>query len=115
MAKRQRPGRSSCWIVAIGVFKLIKGLGLLAIALGLFSLIHKDVAAVLERWITVLRMDPDNRHIHGVLIRIFNVTPRQLRELSAGTFLYAAIFLTEGAGLLARRSAADTLIDAEPR
>ena len=101
--------------MAIGVFKLIKGLGLLAIALGLFSLIHKDVAAVLERWITVLRMDPDNRHIHGVLIRIFNVTPRQLRELSAGTFLYAAIFLTEGAGLLARRSAADTLIDAEPR
>ncbi|HVV43996.1 MAG TPA: DUF2127 domain-containing protein, partial [Bryobacteraceae bacterium] len=47
--------------------------------------------------------DPDNRFIHRTLLRIFNVTPRQLRELSAGTFVYAAIFLTEGTGLLRRK------------
>ena len=38
-----------------------------------------------------------------VLVRIFNITPKQLRELSAGTFVYAAIFLTEGTGLVARK------------
>jgi uncharacterized membrane protein (DUF2068 family) len=54
-------------------------------------------------WVQVLRVDPDNRYIHGTLVRIFRVTPKQLRELSAGTFIYAALFLTEGTGLLLRR------------
>jgi len=31
------------------------------------------------------------------------VTPKQLRELSVGTFLYAGLFLTEGMGLLLRK------------
>lgn len=89
--------------LAIGVFKLLKGIGLLIVALGLLSLLHKDVAAATEHWIRLLRVDPDNRYIHGLLVRIFNVTPKQLRELSAGTFLYSGIFLTEGVGLLRRR------------
>ena len=56
-----------------------------------------------EHWIEVLRVDPDNRFIHTALLKIFNVTPKQLRELSVGTFVYAAIFLTEGTGLVMRR------------
>ena len=69
---------------------------------GLLKLLHRDVAAVTEHWIEVLRVDPENRFIHRALVRIFNVTPKQLKELSAGTFVYAAIFLTEGTGLLVR-------------
>jgi uncharacterized membrane protein (DUF2068 family) len=48
-------------------------------------------------------VDPDNRLIHRILVRIFRVTPKQLKELSVGTFLYAAVFLTEGTGLLLRK------------
>ena len=48
-------------------------------------------------------MDPDNRFIHRGLLRIFNITPKQLKDLSVGTFVYAGIFLTEGAGLVARK------------
>ena len=48
-------------------------------------------------------MDTDNRHIHGILIRIFRVTPKQLKELSVGTFIYGGLFLTEGIGLLLRK------------
>lgn len=91
------------WLLLIGVFKLFKGLGLLILGFGLLKLVHRDVAAVAQHWIEVLRVDPENRFIHRALLRIFNVTPKQLRELSAGTFLYAAIFLTEGSGLLARK------------
>ena len=54
-------------------------------------------------WISVLRVDPDNRFIHSALVKIFNVTPKQLKELSAGTFIYAAIFLTEATGLLTHK------------
>ena len=64
---------------------------------------HRDIASVVEHWIEVLRVDPDNRFIHRALLKVFNVTPKQLKELSAGTFVYAAIFLTEGTGLLARK------------
>jgi len=103
------PGRAKrdFWLLLIGLFKLVKGVSLLIITFGLLRLLHRDVAAVTERWIEVLRVDPDNRFIHRALTKVFNVTPKQLKELSAGTFLYAAIFLTEGTGLLARKGWAE--------
>lgn len=54
-------------------------------------------------WVRLLRIDPDNRFVHGIIARIFRVTPRQPRELSAGTFLYAGLFTTESLGLLLRK------------
>lgn len=91
------------WLLLIGLFKLVKGVSLLIIAFGLLRLLHRDVAEVTQHWIEVLRVDPDNRFIHRALMKIFNVTPKQLKELSAGTLVYAAIFLTEGTGLLLRK------------
>lgn len=103
MATRRSRVKGDFWILLIGLFKLVKGIGLLILGFGLLRLLHRDVAAIVEHWIEVLRVDPENRFIHRILLRIFNVTPKQLRELSAGTFVYAAIFLTEGLGLLARK------------
>jgi uncharacterized membrane protein (DUF2068 family) len=103
MALKRSGVKRDPWIFLIGLFKLFKGVSLLILGFGLVRLLHKDVAAVTEHWIEVLRVDPDNRFIHRGLVRIFNVTPKELRELSAGTFVYAAIFLTEGTGLLARK------------
>jgi uncharacterized membrane protein (DUF2068 family) len=54
-------------------------------------------------WVEILRIDPDNRYIHRLLAKVFAVTPKQLKELSAGTFFYAAILGTEGIGLLTRK------------
>jgi uncharacterized membrane protein (DUF2068 family) len=54
-------------------------------------------------WTRLLRADPDNRFIHSILIRIFRITPKQLKELSVGTFIYAGLFATEGVGLLLRK------------
>ncbi len=103
MATKRGSARGDLWILLIGLFKFVKGISLLVLGFGLLRLLHRDVAAVAEHWIEVLRVDPENRHIHRLLLRIFNVTPKQLKELSAGTFIYAAIFLTEGTGLLARK------------
>ena len=90
-------------ILLIGLFKLLKGVLLVLVAIGALRLVHKDVSAVLMHWIDILRVDPDNRFIHRLIIRSFGVSARQLRELSAGTFFYASILLTEGIGLLMRR------------
>jgi len=87
----------------IGVFKLFKALLLIVAGIGAIRLLHKDLASTAMHWVQVLRVDPENRYIHGVLVRIFRVTPKQLRELSVGTFIYAGLFLTEGFGLLLRK------------
>jgi uncharacterized membrane protein (DUF2068 family) len=100
---KTRGAKADIWILLIGLFKLVKGVGLLILGVGLLKMLHRDVATVAEHWIEVLRVDPDNRFVHRALLKIFNVTPKQLKELSAGTFVYSAIFLTEGVGLLARK------------
>jgi uncharacterized membrane protein (DUF2068 family) len=91
------------WILLIAVFKLIKGLLLVAAGIGALKLLHKDIGAVVQSAIEVLRVDPDNRYVHTLLIRILSVNDRTLKEISAGTFAYAAIFLTEGTGLVLRK------------
>ena len=102
-ARLKSQPKGDTWLLLIGLFKLVKGIALLILGFGVLRLLHRDVAATTLHWIEVLRVDPDNRFIHSALVRVFRVTPKQLRELSVGTFLYAGIFLTEATGLLTRR------------
>jgi uncharacterized membrane protein (DUF2068 family) len=90
-------------ILLIAAFKLLKGLMLVALGIGALSLIHKDVAAVAERWINLLRVDPDNRFLHRLLLKLSLLDEHKLKEIGAGTFIYASLFLTEGGGLLFRK------------
>jgi uncharacterized membrane protein (DUF2068 family) len=99
----QTDQKSPAALLAIGIFKLVKGLLLVATGLGALSLLHKDLFDTIGRWVTVLRVDPDNHYIHAAIGKLLNVTPKQLREIGAGTFFYAALLLTEGIGLLLRK------------
>src|SRR6266571_4960696 len=49
--------------------------------------------------IAVFRGDPGNRYFHALLVRIANLDPRTLKAVSAGSFFYSALLLTEGIGL----------------
>jgi uncharacterized membrane protein (DUF2068 family) len=90
-------------LMLIAAFKLLKGAVLLALGIGALRLLHKDVAAVADHWINAFRVDPHNRYIHWLLAKLPMVNDRKLKELSVGTFFYAAIFLTEGMGLAFHR------------
>ena len=90
-------------ILLIAGFKLIKGFLLLAVGIGALHFLHRDLAATVGHWINILRVDPDNKYVHSFLSRVFRVSPKQLRAISAGTFVYAGILLTEGSGLLLRK------------
>lgn len=100
---QHRASQSSAVLVLIGLFKLLKALLLIAAGIGAIHYLHRDLAASVAHWVQVLRVDPDNRVIHGLLVRVFRVTPKQLRVLSVGTFVYAGLFATEGIGLLMRK------------
>ena len=93
-------GSTSFLLVLIGLFKLFKALLLIGVGIGAIRFLHKDFASTVMHWVQVLRVDPDNRFVHGILIKLFRVTPKQLRELSVGKFLYAGLFTTEGVGLV---------------
>ncbi len=90
-------------LLLIGLFKLVKGFALIAVAIGGLRLLHHDLAQTLEHWINALRIDPENHYVHSFLARALSVNPRQLKALSIGTFFYSAVFLTEGTGLLLRK------------
>jgi uncharacterized membrane protein (DUF2068 family) len=101
--KSRRKQQSAFALILIGLFKLLKAVALIAVGVGALRYLHKDLAASVIHWVDVLRVDPDNRFIHPVLTKLFSVTPKQLKELSAGTFFYAAILGIEGIGLLLRK------------
>jgi len=90
-------------LLLIAAFKLLKGLALLALGIGALNLLHKNVAAEVARWIDLLRIDPQNQYIQKLLAKIGRIDARKLKELSIGTFLYSAVFLTEGVGLTLQR------------
>lgn len=84
---------------AIAVFKLVKAALLIALGVGLFKLLHKDIGDVLERWCEALRLDPGNRGLDSLLQKAGHVSPGQVKKLGLGSFLYAGLFLAEGTGL----------------
>jgi uncharacterized membrane protein (DUF2068 family) len=87
----------------IAFFELLKGTLVTIGALGLLTMIHKDVGNVLNEAVLRLRVDPDNRPIHTLIARLSGTTPRQLEAVSAGSFLYAALRYVEGLGLMWRQ------------
>ena len=84
----------------IAVFKLFKAALLIALGVGAFKLLHKDVAAVLEHWIGVFRLDPTNRFIDAALVKASNLHPDLIKKLGLGSFIYAGLFLIVGLWLL---------------
>ena len=100
---RQSSQSSSFVLVLIGILKLLKALLLIGVGIGALKFLHKDLAGTVMHWAEVLRVDPENRLVHGLLVKVFRVTPKQLKELSVGTFFYAGLFATEGVGLLLRK------------
>jgi len=83
----------------IAGFKLLKAGLLIAVGVGAFRLLHRDLASVLEHWIEAFRIDPANHFVDAALGKASNLSPDQIKKLGVGSFIYAGLFLTEGVGL----------------
>jgi len=90
-------------LLLVAAFKLFKGFFLLAVAFGARHLLSQNLSADAEHLMDLLRIDPHNHYIHLLLEKIAKIDPRKLRELRAGTFFYATMFLIEGTGLALRQ------------
>jgi uncharacterized membrane protein (DUF2068 family) len=93
----------------IGAWKLATALLASAAGIGIFRLVRADVAARFEHLATRLHLDPENRLIHALLVRLGRLSRADLQLLGAGTFFYALLHAVEGTGLVLRRRWAEYL------
>jgi len=83
----------------IALFKLLKAGLLIAVGLSALHVVHKDAASVAEHWVKMLGLDPGNRYVGRALQKFGNLTPQRIKSVGVVSFIYAALFLTEGIGL----------------
>jgi uncharacterized membrane protein (DUF2068 family) len=87
----------------IAIFKFLNAALLIALGVGLFKLLHKDIGDVLDHWCAALRLDPGSHYLNLALEKATKVSPGQMKKLGLGSFLYAGLFLAEGTGLWLRK------------
>jgi len=105
---KEREERSSV-IVAIGAFKLVKAILLLAAGLGAVKLIQGDASDLAGRILEAIPVAPGRQFLERAAARLGMMNEKQLGGIAFGTFAYAAVFLVEGVGLLLRRTWAEWL------
>lgn len=93
----------------IGTVKLIQATVLLIVATGILSNIHNDLQVTVTNWAHRLHFDQDNHYFSLLLKKLGLVTPQQLKQLTGLTFIYAAVFLAEGIGLMLKKRWAEYL------
>ena len=98
--KRGRPHwLADLWLRVIAMFKLVKATLLVVAGIAAIGLLNSDVVRTMTHWAMDLAAD---RHYHVLdmfLVHLVTIDERTLRLLSVGSFIYAALFYTEGFGL----------------
>jgi len=101
MATMTKGNQQSPTVVrVIGGLKLLKGLLLLAVAVGALKLLHKDVSEELSRFIQGLNVDPNSHFFNKLFEKAARLDAHKLLLGAVGTFVYSGLFQTEGVGLL---------------
>ncbi len=101
--------RRDIGFIIIGIFKLVKGVLLLAFGLGALSLIHRDAAQVFRHWAHVFQVDTDSKFVQYWLVEVGLVQKRDLALIVTTSLFYSALLSTEGIGLLMHKVWAEYL------
>ena len=97
-------------LLAIAVFKLVKAVLLVALGIAAFSLARDgQVLTTMRHVMAALGFSAHGDFVDRAFGQISGIDHRRLRELGVGTFVYAAVFLVEGTGLILRKRWAEYL------
>jgi uncharacterized membrane protein (DUF2068 family) len=86
-------------LAVIAVFKIVKGLLLLLVGLGLLKLVHAEIATLFSLLIEALHLDADSRLLHALVLKVDALQPHSVLVMGAVSLSYASLFLIEGIGL----------------
>ena len=95
-------------LLAIALFKWFKSALLLLLSFGFLKLLHRDLGEVAEGVANNLRVDSDNRYLGALLAKLSLLDDKKL-ALSGLSFVYCALFFTEGTGLFFEKRWAEYL------
>jgi|SRR5580658_3629658 uncharacterized membrane protein (DUF2068 family) len=86
----------------IAICKLAKGVALLLLAAGIFSMAGKDLQDDFDKFIAWVHLDPENRFFGNIGEWLETVTPGNVRATALATLLYGLFLLVGGTGLAIR-------------
>ena len=91
-------------LYAIIAMKLLKGISLLLLAAGVFSLSDNNLPDAFQHLLQFLHVDPEKKFFADLAGKISRITPQGMAQLAWGTLLYSLFSLVEGTGLVFRVS-----------
>ena len=94
MTKQHRTG-----MVLIAGLKVLKGLLLLIVGLGLLKLVHADIATLFAHLLEALHLNADSRILHRLVLKVEALQPHSVLMMSLVSLAYATLLLIEGVGL----------------
>ncbi|HTQ76359.1 MAG TPA: DUF2127 domain-containing protein [Burkholderiales bacterium] len=83
----------------VAAVEATKGLLVLAVGAGLFSLVHRDVQSIAEHFVRAFHLNPASRTPRVFLELAANLTSSRLQLLALGATAYASLHLVEAWGL----------------
>ena len=86
-------------LAVIAVFKVVKGLLLLLLGLGLLKLVHAEIATLFSLLIEALHLNADSHLIHALVLKVDALQPHTVFLAGLVSLGYAAMLLVEGIGL----------------
>ena len=86
-------------LAVIAVFKVVKGVLLLLLGLGLLKLVHAEIATLFSLLIEALHLNADSRLIHELVLKVDALQPHSVLLAGFVSLSYAAMLLVEGIGL----------------
>lgn len=97
MAKGRAPT-----LYAIIAIKLVKGVLLLLLALGVYSLSDNNLPEEFRSLLRFFHLDPEQKFFADLATRIGRITPANIYWVATGTAFYSLFSLVEGVGLIFR-------------
>jgi uncharacterized membrane protein (DUF2068 family) len=94
-----RPAPTLYFIVAI---KLIKGIALLLLALGVFTLANKNLSDEFDLFLRWVHLDPERSFFQGIGDWLDTITPANVRTVATGTLLCGLFLIVLALGLAFR-------------
>jgi uncharacterized membrane protein (DUF2068 family) len=91
------------WITVIGIGKLMKAITLVAIGVLALAMADGREGDALHHWAARAGVSPGNHVLHMLIAKASGLDHKTLHAIGLGTFIYAALFLVEGIGLLMKK------------
>lgn len=86
-------------LVAIAVFKMVKGFLVFLLGLSLLQLVHTEIATLFSLLIEALHLNPGSRLIHELVLKVDALQPHSVFVAASLSLCSAGRLLVEGFGL----------------